>query len=191
MSELFGLVGDTLRAPRQTFARLLALRLPVPVLAQALILVVVLSVLLAELSNLMVSYLHPPGMGAMLLSPFFFGVLQLALLTGTLLAIHWVGRALGGQGSLAGAILVVAWLQFIMVCVQLVQSAALLFLPSLAWAIGVGGLVLFLWLLTNFIAELHGFAALGRVFAMILFTMLGVALGLSFVLTLLGVTVPS
>ncbi|KAF0675040.1 Yip1 family protein [Profundibacterium mesophilum] len=191
LSDLGSLVGDTLRAPRETFARLSAWRLSVPVLSQALLLVVVLSVLLAELSNLMVSYLHPPGVGVMLLSPMFFGALQLALLVGMLFAILLVGRALGGHGDLAGSILLVSWLQFIMVCVQLVQSAALLLVPSLAWAIGVGGLVLFLWLLTNFIAELHGFTALGRVFAMILFTMLGVALGLSFVLALFGVTVPA
>lgn len=52
------------------------------------------------------------------------------------------------------------------------------------------GLGLFLYLLAAFVAELHGFASVGRTFAMILFVLMGVALGLSFILTLIGVTVP-
>ncbi|KKM72475.1 hypothetical protein LCGC14_1420190 [marine sediment metagenome] len=190
LPTLLPLVGDTLRAPRETFARLLALDLPRGALWQALILVVILSVLLAEGANLLISPMSG-GPGHMVIaSPAVFGILQLSLLVVMVFAIYWIGKAAGGQGSFAGGILLVAWLQFVMVCLQALQSVAILVMPPLAWLIGVGGLVLFLWLLTNFIAELHGFASLGRVFAMILFSMLGFALGLSFLLTLIGVSVP-
>lgn len=190
LSNLLPLVGQTIKAPRETFAYLLRLDLPRAVLWQALLLVVVISVLLAEISNLVIAGAGDPATAVMLASPLVFGIAQLALLSIMVLAIFWVGRAMGGTGGFAGGILLVTWLQFIMVCLQLLQGIAILALPPLAWLIGVGGLALFLWLLTNFIAELHGFANLGKVFAMILVTMIGFAVGLSFLLTLIGVTVP-
>ena len=97
---------------------------------------------------------------------------------------------MGGTGSFEEAVLLMAWLQFIMICVQAVQAVALLVLPPLAGLIGIAGLFLFLWLLTNFVAVLHGFSSLIKVFLMILASAFGIAFGLSILLMLIGVTVP-
>ncbi|RVT85229.1 YIP1 family protein [Rhodobacteraceae bacterium CCMM004] len=191
LSNLLPLVGQSFQAPRPTFARLRQLQLPREVLWQALLLVVVLSVLLAEVSAML--FLSTGTVEAdaqMIISPAVFGVVQFSLLVAMIFAIHYVGRAMGGTGDFAGAILLVVWLQFVMVCLQVVQSVAMFVMPPLAGLVLIAGLVLFMWLLTNFVAELHGFDGLGKVFAMILFTMLGFALGLTFLMTLLGVTVP-
>jgi hypothetical protein len=76
------------------------------------------------------------------------------------------------------------------VCIQVVQTALMLILPPLASIVGIVGLVLFMWLLTNFIAVIHGFRSLGQVFVMILLSMFVLAFILSILLTLFGVTVP-
>jgi hypothetical protein len=119
------------------------------------------------------------------------GFIQLLLLVVMVFAIFWIGRSMGGTGSFEETILLVAWLQFIMVCIQGVQAVSLIVLPSLVGSlIGVAGLVIFMWLLTNFIAVLHGFSSLFQVFVMILVAAFGIAFGLSIILTLIGVTVP-
>ena len=114
-----------------------------------------------------------------------------ALLVVMVFAIHWVGRALGGRGSLEESILLVSWLQFIMVCLQVVQTLSLLVLPVVASLLGVVGLVLFLWLLTNFVAVLHGFKSLAQVFVMILVSAFGLVFVATIVLSILGVPMPT
>ncbi|SHI39945.1 Yip1 domain-containing protein [Palleronia salina] len=189
------LVVSTLRAPRPTFRVLLEMGLPRDVLWQALTLVAVLSLILSVAVNAVFvvqvtgSEQVPPE-EIITLSPLMVGLIQFAVLVVSVFLIDWVGKKFKGTGSFNGAILAVTWLQVMMVGVQLVQMLLLLALPVLGSALTLLGMVLFFWLLTNFIAELHGFTSLGRVFGMILFVMVGVALGLSFLLTLVGITVP-
>jgi hypothetical protein len=191
LGGLLRLAVQTLRQPRRTFADLRALALPREVLWQALLLVVVISVLLAEAVNLLLAAIVPNGTaGRPLVGPFAFGGIQFAMLILSVLLIDRIGRMMGGVGDLDGAILAVTWLQFIMICLQVVQSAALVIFPFGSALIVLLGIVLFLYLLTAFVAELHGFPSMGRTFAMILFVFMGVALCLSFLLTLSGVTVP-
>lgn len=188
---LVRLAIETIRSPRPTFAALRSLDLPRQALWEALLLVVALSVILAELGNLIVmAFTTAEAEAAQFLSPFAFGAIQLFILALSVFLIDRIGRAMGGHGRTEDAILAVTWLQFVMICLQVVQTAFLFILPGVAALILIAGLVLFLYLLTAFVAELHGFEHQGRVFAMILFVMVGVALGLSFILTLLGVTVP-
>ncbi|MBJ3763013.1 YIP1 family protein [Maribius pontilimi] len=189
--NLAGLVRDTLRAPRPTFARLMALKIDRVTLWQTLLLVVVLSIFVGEVSNLvLVAMLPADGARPLLLTPLTLGLIQMAILVVSVFLIDWIGRSFGGKGRFPDAILAVAWVQFIMMCLQILQFVAMLLVPPLAGLILLAGMVLFFWLLTNFIAELHGFDNLGKVFGMIVMVLIGVALGLSFLLTLVGVTVP-
>ena len=188
---LLGLAGDTVRAPRPTFARLLSLGIPRAALWEALVLVVVVSVILAELGNMILrATMGDAEEVPQFLSPFAFGGLQFVVLVASALLIDRVGRMMGGTGDMAGALLAVTWLQFVMIVLQLVQSVLLIALPGVAGIVLILGVVLFLYLLTAFVAELHGFASMGRTFGMIFFVMMGVALALSFILTLSGVAVP-
>ena len=97
---------------------------------------------------------------------------------------------MGGTGSFEETILIVAWLQFVMICLQVVQTGVLLLSTPVAEIFGLLGILLFLWLLTNFVAVLHGFSSLFQVFVMILVSAFGIAFGLSMILTLIGVTMP-
>lgn len=193
LPDLLRLVFETLRAPRPTFARLHRMNLPAEALWMALALTVVISMIFGVLMVLVLGDPPPqsdPEMAVASPNPIVLGLAQFAILLVSVILIDRIGRMMGGSGDLPGAILAVAWLQFVLTCFQIVQTTVVLISPFLGVPLFIAGLVIFFWLLTCFIAELHGFASLGRVFGMVLFVMMGFALGLSVLLTLLGVTVP-
>jgi hypothetical protein len=188
MNGLLAMVWRTVRNPREGAEELLSIGVPREALWPALVLVVVLSILLAQGTTMLMTGSADMSMPV---GPAATGFIQLLLLVVMVFAIFWIGRSMGGTGSFEEAILLVAWLQFVMVCVQAVQALALVLFPTIvATLIGMAALALFLWLLTNFIAVLHGFSSLLLVFVMILVSAFGIAFGLSLILTLIGVTVP-
>lgn len=190
LQTLLPMVWRTITNPREGAEEVLALGVPRQALWTILLLVLVLSIILGQITTLLVATAAGVTVQGPLANPMITGVLQFALLVVTIYAIHFIGRSMGGKGSIDEAILLVAWLQFVMVCIQVVQTAMMLILPPLASIVGIVGLVLFMWLLTNFIAVIHGFRSLGQVFVMILLSMFVLAFILSILLTLFGVTVP-
>ena len=104
----------------------------------------------------------------------------------TVILIHRVGRAFDGHGTFADALLVVVWLQLLMLALQVLQLIATLVAPPFAGIIGLAGFAVFLWLMTAFIAELHGFRSRARVFLGLVLTGLGTGfvLGIAIVLIL-------
>jgi hypothetical protein len=98
---------------------------------------------------------------------------------------------MGGGGGFADALLLAAFLQAIMLVVQLLQIAALLLFAPLAGIFSIIGVVVFLWVLTGFVAELHGFRSLLGVFGMIVATTFGLAFLIAMLLAMLGVGPPA
>ncbi|MFV0361448.1 YIP1 family protein [Tropicimonas sp.] len=189
-SPIRELVLETLRDPRVAARRILAAHLPLAALWEALALVVVLSVLTGQVATMLVGGLTPDSVS--LLPVFFFSPFLLALVQGVLLvvmvaAVYGIGRAFGGQGQFAGALALVTWLQFLMVCLQVLQGVALVIAPLLSTLLGLAGVVAFFYLLTIFICELHGFTRPGMVFAGILATLVGMIFILSILLGILGI----
>lgn len=186
MNNLVAMAWRSVKNPREGATEVLSLGIPREALWPALALVVVLSILLANVTGLLLA----GDAGAMPVGPAATGFIQLALLVVMVFAVFWIGRAMGGSGSFEETILIVAWLQFIMICLQVVQAGILLLSTPVAEVFGLLGILLFLWLLTNFVAVLHGFSSLFQVFVMILVSAFGIAFGLSIILTLIGVTMP-
>lgn len=182
---LADLVKLTLEDPRRGVRAVLNLGIPLPARTAALLLVAVGSALLTHLGFLVLPPSEDPVMAFITGSPLRTAVVQWVILACTVVLIDRVGRARGGTGNLADALLIVVWVQVIMLGLQLVQLVALLVAPPLAMIIYLGGLALFFWLLTNFIAELHGFASRGAVFVGIVVTGFAVAFVLILVLTLI------
>ncbi len=183
LSALMGLLRQTLSDPRAAARQVMALPLPRSARWQALALVIVLSMLFGQAAVLLMAGQGPDALSV--------GLIQGAVLLALVYAVHFVGRLLGGRGAFEDGLILIAWLQGVMVAVQIAQIVALLILPPLTGLLGFLGMALFLWLLTNFVAELHGFTSLGRVFGMILLTLFGVAILLAIVLQILGVQPPT
>lgn len=186
--SLLSLVRDTVTDPRGSAGRVLSLAPPRAVLWEALGLVVILSVLLTELGELISPAPVDPMMPAFMHYPLAAAAVQGLLLIVTVHAIAVIGRVFGGTGDLDGALALTVWLQFVMVCLQVVQLVLLVVLPPAAGLLGIFGIGLFFWLLSHFIAVLHGFPSVMKTFGMILFSMIGIVFGMSLILSILGIT---
>ena len=200
MAEQTALIPDLIRQtfsdPRGAAARIMRLDLPASVLWEALALVVVLSVIAAQLTTIL--FMEPgiaPGeegeamLPAFLTNPLLMGFIQGTILVMMSFAVYWIGRTFGGTGRLEDAIALVVWLQFLLVCLQVVQALLGIVSPALSGLLGLAGVVLFFWLLTQFVLVMHGFQSAAMVFVMIVVSMLALTFALSMLLTLTGLVV--
>lgn len=186
--NLADLLVQTLRDPQNAARRVLAFS---PAaggmwLWEALALVIVSSVFLTLLGQVIA-----PAQGNLLISaftanPITMVTVEAAMLVITVFAVFRIGRWAGGTGSFEGSLRLVVWLQAVLVSVQAAQTVVLLLMPGFASLIGLFGLVLFFWLLTQFVLVLHGFSSPYRVFGAILLSMLGIIMALSLALALLS-----
>lgn len=189
-NQLLAMVGRSITNPREGAEEVLALGVPRQALWLILAIVVVLSILIAQVTTLFAGSSNEL-MNNFLQNPLVTGFVQMGLLVVMIVAVHLIGRAMGGRGSFEEAMLLMSWLQFIMVCIQALQTVSIIILPPFAGLIGIVALVLFFWLLTNFIAVLHGFGSLAQVFVMVLVSGFAIAFLFSLVLTIMGVTMPT
>ncbi|MCU0902899.1 MAG: YIP1 family protein [Tabrizicola sp.] len=182
--RLIALAKLTLQDPPAATRALIAEGVPLQARTAGLLLVAVLSAVLASLQANLNPQPMDPITAAMLASPFRAAVVQWAFLVLSVVLIHRVGRAFGGGGGFADALLIVVWLQCLALVLQVLQLVATVISPPLAGIIGLAGFVAFLWLMTNFITELHGFRSRGMVFVGMALTALatGVVLGLVVIL---------
>jgi hypothetical protein len=176
LSALLAALRLSVADPRQIARLLISLRLPPVVGWTALALVVVLSALLSAVAYLVFPAAMDPAMAAVFASGFELLLMQGMVMAVTLMLVQGVGRSFGGTGRFSDALVLMAWIEGVLVLLQAVQMVLLLLAPPLAEALGLIGIALFLWLLTNFVAELHGFRSAAKVF----FTILGTVLALSF-----------
>ena len=187
LANLGALLRETFSDPRGGMRRVLDLGLPMAARWQALALVAVVSALLSQLS-VMLTPMAPgteplPGFGG---GAFRVLILQLVLLVLFVAGLDRIGRAMGGRGTFPDAVLVIAWLQVIMVALQVAQVVALLLVPPMAMLVGLVSVGVFFWMLTGFACELHGFDNRGRVFGVILLSFFALAFVLAFALSIFG-----
>jgi len=190
MSVTFGqitaLAQFTIADPLAGARQVLAMRLPMVARWWLIAFVAVVSALLAHVS---LSLLPPETMvmiASSVLNPISSALGQGLYLVVVALAIHRIGRWRGGIGSFSDTLLLVGWMHTILLAVMAAEIVAQLILPPLAVGISLLGIGLFMWLLTSFITELHGFKSRGWVFLGILGTIFGLAMIIAFALSSLS-----
>ncbi|GKY87644.1 YIP1 family protein [Sinisalibacter aestuarii] len=186
---LFGMVLQTVPEPRKIAREVQNLGAPRAVLWQALLLLLVATTFLGVISSILFP-VDPDAFGALLSDPIMTGIAQGSVTVLTVFGIYWIGRALGGTGSFDQALLTVIWLQFVLLIVELGVLFLGVFAPGLALLLWVMGMVLTFWILSHFIAEMHGFRSAGAVFAGIFMVMIALAVVMSVVFALIGLGVP-
>lgn len=180
---LLGLARQTLRDPKGGARVVMGLNLPLPVLGQFFLLLLVLSAMLkvvvfgvyARSGQIM------PENAAVSLT-----AAEAIISIGLTFAMFYIGRIFKGQGSLIQAFALVVWLQFILLCLNVVQLGLLFISEPLSQMLTLFALALFFWLLAQFIAALHGFPSLGRIFLGIVLTMMAMAFVFNIIFALLG-----
>jgi hypothetical protein len=192
LGTLLRLARDTVSNPREGAATVLSYAPARQALWLMFALVIVLSLLLRELVGLVTDLpTGGPIMGPMQDSSLILGLVMAGFLYLTIHAVHRIGRFFGGTGSFEEAALLVIWLQFILICIQVIQIVTLFVLPPLAGLITIIAIALYIWLLVNFIAVLHGFTSLGMVFVATLMSAFALLFAFSIVLSVLGLAVPA
>lgn len=114
--------------------------------------------------------------------PILGAVMQVAFWLLAVIALQALGRWGGRQGSFADTLLLVSWWQVLFFCLEAAQILALLIVPPLGELMGVVGLILLLWVLTQFVVELHGFQYFWRVFPGVIGALLLAAVALIVIL---------
>jgi len=198
ITSLRDLVMLSLREPRAAARHLLDLGLGRDVLWTALALVVTLSAISFYLTNVTLTQEvmptpEPPGGG---LGPMFVQRMSPAIVTlmffGNMVllvfGLYWTGKVLGGVASLPDMILVLSWVQFLMLVLQVAQTVLMLLAPLVAALFTFAALIYLMWVFLVFLAEAEGFSNLPRAVIQVLLTLVGVSVGLGLILSLIGVS---
>jgi len=175
----------TLQDPRRAARVVMSWPFSVVELWGVLGLAAIISALVSEALVMQAPEGVDPVLAIMMGSPIAFAAIQFGGLALLVTLTYGVGRQFGGKGSFVGALALMGWLQTILVVLQVAQIVALTLLPPLAVIISLMSLVLFVWLMTSFTAELHGFTSLVKTF----FGMVAAFFGMSVLLALFLVLV--
>jgi len=180
---LLGMALQTIPEPRKVARDVLSLHFPRAILWQVFALFAVLATGLNVAAGMLFPT-DPEMVGSLLADPIRMGLIQAASLVMTIFAIYWVGQAFGGHGTFPQAILTVLWMQYVAVLLQFAVLVLALFAPGMAVLLAVMSVGVSFWILSHFIAEMHGFRSAGLVFAtiIVLIFAIGVLLGILFAL---------
>ena len=180
LPNLLSALRYSLQSPRDAIRQVIASDPPMTARWITLLLVAIASTFLMLLSlSLVPSEELPPALVWSMGAPLSLAAIHLVMLFVSVHLLFRLGRFRNGRGSFADSLTVLIWFQIIMLAVQAMQLALQVLLPPFALAAYFAGLVLFFWLLTNFVAELHGFASLTKTF-------FGILVALAVLILLLG-----
>lgn len=182
------LMAETLRSPAIAARRLIGAGLDTSVLWLALGLVTVLNAIFFYLSNVLFPPPESMPITGLTSNPMIYAILSGGALVISVFVLTWVGSALGGRARLADMLVLMVWLQFIGLVLQAATLVMMLVMPPLAAILYMATLVISLWLTLHFVSVAHGFNSLLRALGVIVLSVLGMSLGLSLILILLGVS---
>jgi len=184
--SVMGLIRDTFVQPAEVARYLMSLGYPRTVLWLLVVLVSVLSVLVLAVTQVLVPV--SVDQGGINISPLTYATIIGASLVVLVFALHLVGQVLGGKGSFDEALVLMIWIQFMAVPIQVIQAAFLLIMPALLGLATLGGLAFLIYCLTHFVTQLHRFDSIARGFATLALALVGMVFGLALILSMIGVT---
>jgi len=184
--HIVDLIKQTFLQPSDVAQYLITLGYPRPILWLLVVLVSVLSVLTLAVFQILIPM--PEASEGLVISPLAYATIIGASLVILVFAINFVGQVLGGDGSFDKAMVLMIWVQFMAIPIQLAQAVMLLVIPALVGFVTMGGLALLFFWLTHFVTQLHGFDSIVRGFATLGLALVGMVMGLAVILTMIGVT---
>jgi len=186
LKQLLALARLTLHAPRAACDLLLA---DVPERGELLRMATLVVVLSTLFSGILVELFGPPPlepMAGVLTSPILYAVMQFMVLMITTIAVFVIGRMFGGHGSFDEALLLMVWLQFYMLLVQVGLFAVTYLSNGATNPLNLGVYFYFIWLMVVFVAALHGFRSYWAVFAGLLASSMAISFVVVVLLAILG-----
>lgn len=176
----------TLREPSSAAQIVLGWNLPKEALWTAIALVSVIITILSTLSNLM--FPVPPPLNAIVGNPFVYFLIVVGGFFATVHAIYWTGRMMGGSGAIEDLMALFLWLQALRATAQVVVLIAMIVAPVLASLIVLFVAAATLWIFIHFISAGLRLNSIARAFMVLLIGATALVVGLSFLLSLIGVS---
>ncbi|WP_339759321.1 Yip1 family protein [uncultured Sulfitobacter sp.] len=181
---LIELIVLCVRDPRKAAEQIMGWHLSRDVLWTGLVLAAAVNTLIFSISVV----LQPlAAMPILFNSPLAIFLLLTGVLTITVHGFYWIGRAIGGTGALGDVLSLILFLQVLRILAQIVIFVVMFVAPSLSLLLSLVTGVLGVWILVNFIAAAHRFSSLGRAVGTLLISMAVIVLGLSFLLSIIGI----
>ena len=182
LQTLLRAARDTLVNPASAARYVMGLGLDAGQGLMALGLTAVCATLLTAMMQAFMGPIDDPAMQEMFNRPFILAISQFGLMALGACLMWRVGRVFGGKGSFAQSLALVAWLEVVLILLQVAALVVQLALPLFALPVGLASVFAFFYLLTHFTAALNGFVSLTKTFFAILGTAIAVLLLATFVL---------
>ncbi len=182
LQTLLRAARDTLVNPASAARYVMGLGLDAGQGLMALGLTAVCATLLTAMMQAFMGPIDDPAMQEMFNRPFILAISQFGLMALGAFLMWRVGRVFGGKGSFAQSLALVAWLEVVLILLQVAALVVQLALPLFALPVGLASVFAFFYLLTHFTAALNGFVSLTKTFFAILGTAIAVLLLATFVL---------
>ena len=174
----------SVRRPDEAAKRLFALNLSRDALWSGLALAAVLNTLVYILSLIV---FPPPGpLVGFLSSPLLVLLTLTSVLVITVFGLFWTGRAMGGTGRFADVLTAITWLQYMRLGVQLAALVMMFVSPGLASLAVLAAGLYGVYILAHFLNAAHRFEALSKAFFLLVLTAMGLVIGLSVFLSVVG-----
>ncbi len=120
----------------------------------------------------------------LLQTPFLVATVLGSTVVVLVFVFFWAGRSLGGNAPFDDILLMVGWLQYMRLAIQLGSLVLMLFIPNLAWVFVLGTAIYGLWVVINFLNVAHGFGSLAKSVMLLLLSLVGLMVGMSLIVSL-------
>lgn len=167
---LYSAAKHTLTDPAAAARQVMALRLTTSEAGMALAAIAVSATLLTSLIQLTFGRVSDAAAEGIFNHPLLLAVGQFAVMGSCAFLMWRVGRLFGGLGTFAQSLSLVAWLDAVLILLNLAGIVVLLVLPVLAPLILIALFLALFYLLTHFTAALNGFTSLPKTLIAILLT---------------------
>lgn len=180
------LAGRAVTDPRAAYREVRAMDLGRSVMWQILVLLSLGRVLLIGIFD-GARFIVPFGTTPIVVSPFAYTMVLIAGFVVMIYMVHYTGRLMGGTGTFDGSMAVAVLLEGLAFALVVVQIVIGWILPGIVGIVGLIALPVMLYCALSYIDELHGFGSMLKAFGMIVLAIVGLSLGITILLTLLGV----
>lgn len=184
LATFLRLIGETVIQPSQMAGRIMARPYDRGTLWMGVTLVSILSVMLIQILQVITPFTMPMGF-----TPLPYGLVMGCILIILTMGLYLTGQMLGGQGTFIHSFALVIWLEATALTFRVVQAVVGFISPGISGLLSFAGLIALLWILLNFVNEVHKFNSFGRAFATIVIAIFGIGFGFGLFLSVIGVSV--
>jgi hypothetical protein len=184
MTHWRDLAVTSVQDPAAAARDLMSMQIPREALWTGLFLVAILNTLLFVLSNILVP--GPSPLPEALSAPTFYFAIVFGGLVMTVYAIFYVGRWLGGTGSVADLMVLIVWLQALRVAVQAAALVLMIIFPLLSALLVFAASLVGFYIMLHFIKQAHRLGSLWGSFGVLILAIFAILIGMSVLLSLVG-----